>query len=66
MYAVQKDVFSITMLYVQYIHLTKVKAIHKRQTLSSESILHKVYDRKCSVAKKKIFGRESQGTWRQD
>jgi hypothetical protein len=28
-------------------------------------MLHKDYDRKGSVAKKKISGRESQGAWRQ-
>jgi hypothetical protein len=29
-------------------------------------MLHKDYDRKCSVAKKKISGREPQGAWSQD
>jgi hypothetical protein len=55
------------MLYVQYVHLTKAKHIHRRQIhfLVSERVLHKDYDRKGSV--EKIFsGRESQGVWRQD
>jgi hypothetical protein len=29
-------------------------------------MLHNDYDRKCSVEKRKITGRESQGAWRQD
>jgi hypothetical protein len=32
LYIVHKEEFSITWLYVRYIHLTKVKPIHKRQT----------------------------------
>jgi hypothetical protein len=34
--------------------------------LSAERMLHKVYNRKCSVGKKEITGRESQGACRQD
>jgi hypothetical protein len=29
-------------------------------------MLHEDYDRRGSVEKKKIFGREPQGAWRQD
>jgi hypothetical protein len=32
--------------------------------LSSERVLHKAYDRKCSD--EKLAGRESQGAWHQD
>jgi hypothetical protein len=48
--------------------LTRPSAIVKnRPVLSSESMLHKNYDNKCSVEKKNIInGRESQGSWRQE
>jgi hypothetical protein len=46
----------------------KAKYIHKRQSIfSSERMLHKDYDCKGSVEKKKeISGRESQRSWHQD
>jgi hypothetical protein len=45
----------------------KAKHIHARKTIfSSERLLHKDYNRKGSVEKKNISGRESQGTWCQD
>jgi hypothetical protein len=37
-----------------------------RPILSSDRMLHKDYTRKCSVEKKNISGRESQGAFRQD
>jgi hypothetical protein len=42
------------MPYVRYVHLTKAKHIHKRQThfLLREDVTHKDYDRKGSVANK--------------
>jgi hypothetical protein len=40
--------------------------VYDRPILSSERMLHKDYDRKGSVAKKKISGRGHQGPWRQD
>jgi hypothetical protein len=40
--------------------------IRDKPTFSSERMLHKDYDRKGSVAKKKNSGRESQRAWRQD
>jgi hypothetical protein len=39
--------------------------VNYRPVLSSERILHKTYVSKVSV-EKNIFGRESQGAWRQD
>jgi hypothetical protein len=39
-------------------------AIEQTPILSSERMLHKEYDRKCSV--EKIAGCESQGAWGQD
>jgi hypothetical protein len=39
--------------------------VYDRPILSSERMLHKDYDRKCSV-EKKIAGRESQVACRQD
>jgi hypothetical protein len=54
------------MLYVRYVHLTRAKHIHKRQThLLVREILHEDYERKGSVAKK-ISGRNPQGTWHPD
>jgi hypothetical protein len=40
--------------------------VNDRFILSSETILHKDYNSKCSVGRKKITGRESQGACRQD
>jgi hypothetical protein len=31
LYVVQKEEFSVTWLYAQYVHLTEAKPIHKRQ-----------------------------------
>jgi hypothetical protein len=42
------------MLYVRYVQLTKVKPIHKDKPISSERMLHKDYDRKGSVVKRKM------------
>jgi hypothetical protein len=54
MCVVQKKDFSVNMLYMRYVHLTKAKPIHKRQThpLVTEDV-NKDYDRKGSVKKKK-------------
>jgi hypothetical protein len=41
------------------------KIVNDRPILSSERMLHKDYDLKCSVEKKNA-GHESQGAWRQD
>jgi hypothetical protein len=38
--------------------------VNVRPSLSLERMLHKDYNRKCSVGKKNT-SRESQGTWRQ-
>jgi hypothetical protein len=38
--------------------------VNDKPILSSERMLHKDYDRRCSIKKKS--GRESQGAWRQD
>jgi hypothetical protein len=40
--------------------------LNDRPILSSERMLHKDYDRKCSVEKKKTTGHESQGACRQN
>jgi hypothetical protein len=40
--------------------------IRDKPILSSERMLHKDYDRKGSVAKRKDAGREPQEAWRQD
>jgi hypothetical protein len=40
--------------------------VRDKLIFSSERMLHKAYDRKGSVKKKKISGRESQRAWRQD
>jgi hypothetical protein len=40
--------------------------IRDKPIFSSERMLQRDYDRKGSVGKKKISGRESQGAWRQD
>jgi hypothetical protein len=53
------------MLYVRYVHLTKVKHIHKSTPiLSSEILFLKDYDRKGSL--EKVSGREPQGAWGHD
>jgi hypothetical protein len=64
------------MLYVRYVHLTKAKTIHKKQTnpLVREDV-PKYCDHKGSLAKKKkkqqkqkqtkTFGHEPQGAWYQ-
>jgi hypothetical protein len=49
------------MLNMRYVHLTKAKPIH--DTLSSERILHKEYDRKVSVSRKQPSGHESRVAW---
>jgi hypothetical protein len=57
------------MLYMRYVHLTKAKRslfLKDKSILSPESMLHKYYECKCSVAKKKNTGREPQGCSRQD
>jgi hypothetical protein len=55
------------MLYVRYVHLTKASIfIRDKPIFSSERKLHKDYDRKSSVAKKNMSGRELQGACRQD
>jgi hypothetical protein len=41
------------MLYVRYVHLTKAKHIHKRQTHPLARMLHKDYVRKGLVAENK-------------
>jgi hypothetical protein len=43
------------MLYVRYVHLTKAKHIHKKQTHPRvREMLQKDYDRKGTVAKKTL------------
>jgi hypothetical protein len=54
------------MLYVRYVHLTKAKPINRRHPfLSPEKMLHKDYDYKDSVYKKKT-GFDPHGAWSQD
>jgi hypothetical protein len=56
------------MLYVRHVHLTKAKHIQKGQThpiLLSEMMLHKDYNRKGSVEKKKLWSWASKA-WSQD
>jgi hypothetical protein len=48
------------LVYMRYVQLTRDKPI-----FSSEGILHKDYYRKGSGVKKKIFGLDPQGVWRQ-
>jgi hypothetical protein len=50
------------MLFVRYVHLTRAKHIHERQT--HRLVREDVMNRKGSVEKK--IGRESQGAWHQD
>jgi hypothetical protein len=58
------------MLYLQYVHLTKAKPIHKRHPILLSEMLHKDYNRKDPV-EKKISSLEHQGAdakttdWRQ-
>jgi hypothetical protein len=67
---VQKEEFSVTCnMYEMYIW-QKAKHIHKRfirdkPIFSTERMLHKDYYRKDSVGGK-IYGRVSEGVWRQD
>jgi hypothetical protein len=37
-----------------------------RPILSSERMLHKDYDRRCSIEKRKCSGHEAQGAWHQE
>jgi hypothetical protein len=57
-----KEEFSVHIIYVQYIHLTKAEPIHKRQT---HLVTDKDYDRKGSAAKQNLWS-SAQGAWRQD
>jgi hypothetical protein len=56
------------MLYVRYVHLTKVMHIHKRQTnlLVREDGYIRTMIARVQLQKRKIYSRESQGAWRQD
>jgi hypothetical protein len=40
--------------------------IRGKPIFSSERVLHKDYDYKCSVEKKNVSGRGSQAAWRQE
>jgi hypothetical protein len=67
LYILQKEEFSI-ICYMCYTYTWQRRSIFiiDNLILSSETMLHKDYDSKGSVAKRKIFGRGSQGAWCHD
>jgi hypothetical protein len=62
---VQKEEFSLTCCVIRTLDERPSIFIRDKPIFSSERMLHKDYNRKCSVDKK-ISGREPQGAWLQD
>jgi hypothetical protein len=65
LYIAHKDEFSVTFIYVRYVHLTKAKPIHTRQIhpLIREGVTLGLRLHGFSY-KKKVSGRDPQRAWR--